>query len=226
MKKNYNSIFFLIFVSLLISISSIAQTKMIIRGTIISASDKQTLIGVSVVEKDKNNRILNNTISDIDGNYTLKVSGKGTIVSYSYVSYKTITKTVGNSDVINIALEDDTHNITEVTVTAKKTINTGFANIAERDLSYAVTKIDTKELEGLQVSSIDEALQGRMAGVDIVANSGEPGAGMSIRIRGTTSINNGSDPLIVVDGIPFDTSIGADFDFATADEQNYAQLLN
>lgn len=226
MKKNYNSIFFLIFVSLLISISSIAQTKMIIRGTIISATDKQPLTGVSVVEKDKNNRILNNTITDIDGNYTLKVNGKGSIISYSYVSFKTITKTVSNTDVINLALEDDTHSFSEVIVTAQKQVNTGIGNIPERDLSYAVSKIDTKELEGLQVSSIDEALQGRMAGVDIVANSGEPGAGMSIRIRGTTSINNGSDPLIVLDGIPFDTSIGADFDFATADEQNYAQLLN
>jgi len=226
MKKNYKSIFYLIFVSLLISLSAVAQTKMVIRGKVISASDKQSLIGVSIAERDKNNRILNSTIADLDGNYTLKVTGKGSVITYSYISYKTQKKTVGNSEVINIALEDESQNISEVTVTARKQVNTGIANIAERDMSYATSKIDTKELEGLQVSSIDEALQGRMAGVDIVANSGEPGAGMSIRIRGTTSINNGSDPLIVVDGIPFDTSIGSDFDFATADEQNYAQLLN
>ena len=227
MKNNYNSIFFLIFVSLLISLSTIAQTKMLIRGKVISASDKQPLIGVSIAEKDKNNRILYSTISDIDGNYSLQVSGKGSVISFSYVSYKPTTKTVdASTDVINVALEDGAKTIKEVTVTGRKQVNTGPANIAERDLSYAVSRIDTKELEGLQVSSIDEALQGRMAGVDIVSNSGEPGAGMSIRIRGTTSINNGSDPLIVVDGIPFDTSIGADFDFATADEQSYAQLLN
>jgi TonB-linked SusC/RagA family outer membrane protein len=225
MKNNYNSIFFLIFVSLLISLSTIAQTK-IVRGQVISSSDKQPLIGVSIAEKDKNNRILNYTTSDIDGNYSLKVSGKGSVITYSYVSYKTTTKRVDVNEVINVAMDDGSHSFKEVTVTARKQIDTGPISIAERDLSYAVSKVDTKELEGLQVTSIDEALQGRMAGVDIVSNSGEPGAGMSIRIRGTTSINNGSDPLIVVDGIPFDTSIGADFDFATADEDNYAQLLN
>ncbi len=64
-----------------------------------------------------------------------------------------------------------------------------------------------------------------MAGVDIVANSGDPGADMSIRIRGTSSINGSSEPLIVVDGIPFQTET-ANFDFANANEQQYAQLLN
>ncbi|MEI7501768.1 MAG: SusC/RagA family TonB-linked outer membrane protein [Paludibacter sp.] len=203
-----------------------AQTKMIIRGKVTAEIDKQPLIGVSIVEFDKNNRILNGTVSDIDGNYTLKVSGVGTTITYSYIGFLKTTKVVTSNLLINAALKDASHTIKDVTVTAKKQVNTGFANINERDLTYAVSKIDTKELEGLQVASIDEALQGRMAGVDIVANGGEPGAGMSIRIRGTTSINNGSDPLIVVDGIPFDTSIGSDFDFATANEENYAQLLN
>ncbi len=73
--------------------------------------------------------------------------------------------------------------------------------------------------------SIDQALQGRMAGVDIVSNSGDPGAGMSIRIRGTSSINGRSEPLIVVDGIPFQTET-SNFDFANANQQEYAQLLN
>ncbi|MDD4970042.1 MAG: SusC/RagA family TonB-linked outer membrane protein [Paludibacter sp.] len=226
MKKYSNKIFILVFVSLLSTVSILAQTKMIIHGKVTSVSDKQSLIGVSIVEYDKSNRILNGTITDIDGNYTLKVSGVGTTVTYSYIGYVKITKSVTSNPVINVALDDNSQTIQDITITAKKQVNTGFANINERDLTYAVSKIDTKELEGLQVASIDEALQGRMAGVDIVANGGEPGAGMSIRIRGTTSINNGSDPLIVVDGIPFDTSIGSDFDFATANEENYAQLLN
>jgi len=227
MKNNRNKIFLLVFVSLLMTVAAAAQSKIIIRGKVISTLDKQPLIGVSVAEYDKNNRILNGTITDLDGNYTLKISGGvGSTVTYSYIGYKKVSKKVGTATEMNIGLEDDTHSISEVSVTAKKQYNTGFANIAERDMTYAVSKIDSKDLEGLQVASIDEALQGRMSGVDIVANSGEPGAGMSIRIRGTTSINNGSDPLIVVDGIPFDTNIGSDFDFATADEENYAQLLN
>ncbi|HEY6913511.1 MAG TPA: SusC/RagA family TonB-linked outer membrane protein, partial [Paludibacter sp.] len=227
MKKNSNNIFFLVFVSLLMTISATAQTKMIVHGKVISGTDKQPLIGVSVAEYDKSNRILNGAVTDLDGNYTLKISGGvGTTITYSYIGYKKTTKTVGSSTVMDVVMEDASHTIKEVAVTAKKQVNTGFANISERDLTYAVSKIDSKDLEGLQVASIDEALQGRMSGVDIVANGGEPGAGMSIRIRGTTSINNGSDPLIVVDGIPFDTNIGSDFDFATADQENYAQLLN
>jgi len=75
-------------------------------------------------------------------------------------------------------------------------------------------------------ASIDQALQGRMAGVDITASSGDPGAGMSIRIRGTSSINAATNPLIVVDGMPYETSIPSDFNFGTADDQGYAQLLN
>ena len=227
MKKNSTIIFILVLVSLLISTTSMAQLKQNIHGKVTSSSDKEALIGVSVIEFDKDNRILNGTKTDLDGNYTLKISGgPNTKITYSYIGYQTVSKSPGNSTVINVQLEDGSKTIEGATVVAKKQTNTGFVNISDKDLTFAVQKIDTKELEGLQVTSIDEALQGRMSGVDIVANGGEPGAGMSIRIRGTTSINNGSDPLIVVDGIPFDTNIGSDFDFATADQENYAQLLN
>lgn len=226
MKINNNK-YLLTFLLLLMAFSGMAQSKIIIRGKVTSKGDRQPLIGVSVAEYDKNNRILNGTQTDLDGNYSLKVSGTaGNRITYTYIGFKSVNKTLSNAAVMDVAMEDASHTIKEVTITAKKQVNTGFAPIAERDLTFAVSKIDAKELEELQVASIDEALQGRMAGVDIVANGGEPGAGMSIRIRGTTSLNSGSDPLIVVDGIPYDTSIGSDFDFATADADNYAQLLN
>ncbi|MBP8904953.1 MAG: SusC/RagA family TonB-linked outer membrane protein, partial [Paludibacteraceae bacterium] len=225
MKQN-NRIFLLVIASLLITFTAAAQAK-IIHGQVTAKSDKLPIIGVSVAEYDASNRILNGTITDFDGNYTLRISGTATNrIVYSYVGYKTITRTAGNGGNVNIIMEDATQTIKEVNVTARRQVSTGNINIAERDLTFAMSKIETKELEGLQAASIDEALQGRMSGVDIVANSGEPGSGMSIRIRGTTSINSGSDPLIVVDGIPFETNIGSDFDFATADEENYAQLLN
>jgi TonB-linked SusC/RagA family outer membrane protein len=226
MKKN-NKTYIILFAALLMAFSGMAQTRINVRGTVTAKSDKLALIGVSVAEYDNNNRILNGTITDFDGNYTLKISGTpGNKISFSYVGYKPVSRAIGTSREIDIQMEDATQTIKEVSVTARRQMSTGIVNIAERDLTFAMSKIETKDLEGLQVASIDEALQGRMSGVDIVANSGEPGAGMSIRIRGTTSINNGSDPLIVVDGIPYDTNIGSDFDFATADEDNYAQLLN
>lgn len=203
------------------------QSNLVIHGKVTAKSDKYPLFGVSVAEYDANKRILNGTTTDFDGNYTLKVTGsKESQIVFSYIGYKKEIKTITGSTTINVEMEDLTQAIKEVSVVARKQTTTGVMNINERDLTYAMSKIETKDLDGLQVASIDEALQGRMAGVDIVANSGEPGAGMSIRIRGTTSINNGSDPLIVVDGIPYDTKIGSDFDFASADEDNYAQLLN
>lgn len=225
--KQYSTIFFIVIASLLISNQTKAQAKLIIHGNVTAKSDKLPIIGVSVAEYDASNRILNGTITDFDGNYTLRINGgQGSRIVYSYVGYRTVTRNPGNGGKIDVIMDDATQSIKEVDVVARKQVSTGNINIAERDLTFAMSKIETKDLEGLQVASIDEALQGRMSGVDIVANSGEPGSGMSIRIRGTTSINSGSDPLIVVDGIPFETNIGSDFDFATADEENYAQLLN
>jgi TonB-linked SusC/RagA family outer membrane protein len=228
MKIRINNPLLLLCVSLLFFVNVAAQQKQVLHGKVTSKSDKQPLIGVSVAEYDASNRILNGTTTDFDGNYSLKVAGSsGNKIVFTYIGYKAISRTITTGvAVIDVVMEDATQSIREVNVTARRQVNAGPVNIAERDLTFAISKVDTKDLEGLQVASIDEALQGRMAGVDIVANSGEPGAGMSIRIRGTTSINNGSDPLIVVDGIPFETNIGADFDFSTADDESYAQLLN
>jgi len=99
-------------------------------------------------------------------------------------------------------------------------------DIDERDISMAISRLSAEEIADLNVASVDEALQGRMAGVDIMANAGDPGSGMSIRIRGITSISGNNQPMIVVDGIPLETEVGADFDFATATEEEFSQLLN
>src|SRR5690606_39468569 len=98
--------------------------------------------------------------------------------------------------------------------------------IQERDITGAVSRVDAKELGELSATSIDQALQGRLPGVDFGTTSGDPGAGMSIRIRGTASINGSAEPLIVLDGMPYEVEIPDDFNFGSADEQGYAQLLN
>src|SRR5690606_708415 len=81
-------------------------------------------------------------------------------------------------------------------------------------------------LQDMQSSSIDEALQGRLPGVDIAANSGDPGSGMQIRIRGTSTLSGSAEPLIVVDGMPSETEVPGDSNFGSEDEDAYAQLLN
>ncbi|MDR3297382.1 MAG: TonB-dependent receptor plug domain-containing protein, partial [Prevotellaceae bacterium] len=207
--------------------SAHAQDKILLRGKVTEKGSNAPLVGASVTEKDKNNRILSGAMTDIHGSYSITVSNvKGNTLVFSYMGFKPVTLPIESSAVVNVGLEEQSVEMDEVVISAKKKVNIGSLNIDERDMTFAYSKLDTKEIEGLPVTSIDQALQGRLAGVDIVANSGQPGSGMSIRIRGTSSINNSADPLIVVNGIPYETTISSDFDFATADEESYSQLLN
>ena len=205
-----------------------AQDRILIRGKVVNKADKSdALIGVSVVEMDKDNRIIRGTTTDMNGNYSITVNNTpGQKLVFSYLGFVSETVPIGNTAAIDISMEEEAATIVEVEIVAQRKVTVGALNVDERDMANAYSRIDARDVEALPVSSIDQALQGRMAGVDIVASSGQPGAGMAIRIRGTTSINNQSDPLIVVNGIPYETSVSDDFDFATADEESYSQLLN
>ncbi|MDR3365861.1 MAG: SusC/RagA family TonB-linked outer membrane protein [Prevotellaceae bacterium] len=220
----------LVFVPLFAAVSAealYAQSKILIRGKVVDKGNGVALVGVSITEIDKDNRIIGGTQSDMNGSYSITVKNEGgNKLSFSYLGYKSQVIAIDNKAVINVSLEEATTDIDEVVISVQKQVKVGSLNIDERDMTYAYSKLETKEIDALPVTSIDQALQGRMAGVDIVANSGTPGSGMSIRIRGTASINNNSDPLIVVNGIPYETNISSDFDFATADEESYSQLLN
>jgi TonB-linked SusC/RagA family outer membrane protein len=209
----------------LAALPALAQNKILIRGKV---TEKGTpLVGVSVIEKDRDNRIVGGAQTDMNGSYSITVrNATGQTLTFSYVGFKSQTVAIESKAVINVQLEESSVDIDEVVVSAKKKVTIGSLNIDERDMTYAYSKLDTKDIDALPVTSIDQALQGRLAGVDIVANSGQPGSGMSIRIRGTASINNSADPLIVVNGIPYEANISSDFDFATADEETYSQLLN
>lgn len=202
-----------------------AQQKTLVRGKVISAADNQPLPMAHVFEIDRDGRILATAVSDIDGNYSLLVTNTASKLSCKYMGFKTKEMQIGARTVINILLDEEVIELGEAVITAKKTINAGMMNIAERDLTSSMVRLDTKDIAELSAASIDDAIQGRMAGVDVVASSGDPGAGMSIRIRGTTSINGSSEPLIVVDDVIFETTVG-DFDFANASEEEYSQLLN
>lgn len=212
---------------LAMSSTVLAQNKVLVRGRVVSKVEKQALALVNVLEMDANNRFISGAQSDLDGNFSININNTpGVQLVFTYVGFKRLVLPIGDQRQILVELEEESLELSEASVVAERLVNDGMLNIKERNMTVAYTKIETKDLEELQVASIDDALQGRIAGVDIVATSGEPGAGMSIRIRGTTSINASSDPLIVVDGIPYDTQIDADFDFATADEEEYAALLN
>jgi TonB-linked SusC/RagA family outer membrane protein len=201
-----------------------AQT--VLRGKITDKAGKP-IQGVSVSELDADNRIVKGAQSDVAGNYVLNnANGAKNRISVSFIGYKSITQKINGRTSINFTLEEQQGDLGEVVITARPTSSNGMMNIPEKNLTTAVAKINAKEMEEMQAPSIDQALQGRLSGVDITASSGDPGAAMNIRIRGVSSINSTGIPMIVLDGMPYETEIPSDFNFGTADEQGYAQLLN
>ncbi|MFB6319723.1 SusC/RagA family TonB-linked outer membrane protein [Saccharicrinis sp. FJH54] len=203
-----------------------AQDGFLIRGKITSTDEPNGVPGVTVVEIDANNRIRKGTISNFDGEYAIEVLDKSDRLQFSFIGYKQQTIDINDRNTINIVLEISAKELTGVDVIAEKRTDMGLMSIPDRDLGIPISKISTEEFENVQASTIDEAIQGRLAGVDIAANSGDPGAGMSIRIRGVSTLSADNKPMIVVDGVPLEINIDPNFNFATANEEGYSQMLN
>jgi len=227
MTKIYTYSTFILLCCLLLSSVTRAQQINYVKGKVIDKKDKQPIIGASVVLVDKDRRVVKGVSTDIDGNYSLPVADKTYRITVSYIGYKSTAPIAIDKATINFQLEASDNQMDEVQIVSRaKTDNGSGMSIDKRDQTSAIGTINAKELEDMQAASIDQALQGRLAGLDIAATSGDPGAPMQIRIRGTSSINGAVDPLIVVDGMPYDITIPSDFNFATSDENNYGQLLN
>jgi TonB-linked SusC/RagA family outer membrane protein len=220
--KNILIIFIVIFCAQNIYAKDVADNN--VRGKVFSESDGG-LIMVNVVEIDQNNRIVSSATTDASGNFSMKIKSKANKLKVSYIGYKTQILSISERKVFNIQLVDMT-NLTEITVQAQRTVNTGTMDIKKREVTMAMQTLSNKDFVGLSVSSVDDALQGQISGLDIVGNSGDAGSGSTMRIRGVTSINSGSAPLIVVNGIPFETPAANNFDFASANQENFADLLS
>lgn len=201
-----------------------AQSRVIITG-IVTSELNEPLIGVTIAEKDKNNRIVRGVVADFNGNYSIEVTSPENTLTFSYVGFKTEQIVPGNQRSINIKLKEDISELDAIVLIGRKKVYTGNFEIDKRRIATAIETIDLKDISETVSTGLVDQLQGRLSGVDIVASSGEPGAGMSIRIRGTSSLNASSEPLIVINGIPFETEIDALFDFGSADEQQYAALI-
>jgi len=208
------------------SVGQSTRTERVVRGTVTSATDGQTLPGTTVIEADDNKRIITATITDINGQYVLRIKNPANNIAFSFVGYITQGQKIGDQTLINVTLKEETQVIEGIVVTAEKKVSDGAFEIPLREVSTAVQTISAKEFEGIQVTSIDEAMQGRIAGLDIVANSGDLGSGATMTIRGTSSINANTQPLIVVNGIPYEIQIDPSFDFAAANQEQYANMLS
>ena len=199
------------------------QAGDIISGTVTDAFGPVMM--ANVIEIDAANRIVAAATTDMNGNFSFKLKNPKDKLKVSYVGYKTVILPF-NKTHYAIRMEDQT-TIKEVQVVAKRKAQGSGLQIPVKEISTARQSIDMKEFDGLSLTTVDEALQGRIAGLDIVANSGNLGSGTSMRLRGVSSINGSSEPLIVVDGNVWETGSGTkDFDFQSANDEKFAELLN
>ncbi len=204
MKKTWNqltkftyllllSTFFFLLQAATISVNAQSKT---VTGTIVDETD-YPLIGVSVAVKGTTT----GTITDIDGKYSISVSNANAAIQFSFIGYVAQTITVGNQNVIDVTMKEDTQTLDEVVVV-------GYGVQKKSHLTGSVSKLKGDGLDELPISRVDQALQGKIAGVSIENTTSEVGETPVIRIRGTGSISAGSEPLIVVDGFPMTGSGG------------------
>lgn len=216
--------YFILICCLAIASAVSAQGITSISGTV--SDSFGPVMGAAVVEQDGSNRNISATVTDMNGNFTLKIKNPKNKLKISFVGLKTQVLPI-NKRVYKIMLEENVVAIKDVTVTAKRIMETSGLAIPEREVSIAAQTIDAKEFEGLGLTSVDEALQGRISGLDIVANSGNLGSGTSMRLRGASTISTvcSTEPLIVVNGDVWNVD-QTDFDVNTANDEKFAQLLN
>lgn len=203
----------------------IAQTMMA-QGTVISGTVEDAMGPVmmaNVTERDGNNRIVNATQTDMMGNFSMKIANPKNKLVVSYVGSKTKTLTIGTQKTFKIKMEDDKTTLKEVTVKGRRT-NSGGLNIDKREISVSQQTMNMENIEGMAFTSADEALQGEIAGLDIVNNSGNLGAGTTMRLRGVSTLSGSAEPLIVVDDKIFEYDT-ADFDPENMDEEKFSSML-
>ncbi|MFA9388982.1 MAG: SusC/RagA family TonB-linked outer membrane protein [Prolixibacteraceae bacterium] len=223
MKKNIFLTGFLLFI-LFFSSNVYAQTSVILKGTVIDKDTKEALAFVNVVEIDKNGRFVSGITTDLNGNYVIKVKDSNNSIQVSFIGYKKSTFNIDGRTSIDIELESESQSLGEVNVTAEVMGNDGMTKV--RDRGTAVARMEFKDMESMATTTVEEMMQGRLGNVDITAVSGDPGAGINIRIRGTSTLNARNNPLIVINGIPYDAEFDENFDLASADIEKFGSLID
>lgn len=194
MKRHHSSVYVrhglvLFFFTLLSTLTSWGQIT--VKGTVLDET-QVPIPGATVVVKGETT---NGTITDFDGNFTITVKDQSTVLVISFIGYATQEITVGTQTVLNVVLKEDAQLLEEV-------VAIGYATVKKSDLTGSVEKVDMDEMNKTTVSSFDQALGGRVAGVQVVSGSGQPGEEANIVIRGSNTISDTADgnPLYVIDG--------------------------
>lgn len=161
----------------------------------ITSDEGDPLIGATILAKGTSV----GTTTDIDGNYSLSVPQEVTMLVISYTGYRSIEKPIGATNVMDVTLEPEISQLSEVVVV-------GYGTQIKSTLSGNIAKVDGEEIQGLPVSSVEQALQGKTAGVFIESVNGKPGGAVRMRVRGSSSLTASNQPLFIVDGIPLTTA--------------------
>ncbi|MCE4566609.1 TonB-dependent receptor [Maribellus sp. CM-23] len=166
--------------------------KRVITGKV-SDENGESLPGASVVVKGTTLGVT----TDMDGNYSLEIPNNAEILVFSFVGMKSQELAIGNQTQVNASMKADMVGLEEV-------VAIGYGVQNKRDVTTSIASVKAEDLQDLSVSGFDQALAGKMAGVQVLQTTGEPGAALTIKVRGTGSITAGNDPLYVIDGIPAD----------------------
>ncbi len=161
----------------------------------VTATTGEGLPGVSIVVQGTTN----GTITDLDGNYTIDGLGESSVLVFSYIGYLTQQFTVGSQTTIDVILEEDLMELDEIVVI-------GYGTQKKSDLTGAVSSLQEGDFNKVSAATPEQLIQGRIAGVQITSNNGEPGSGAQIRVRGASTIRSGQQPLYVIDGVPLDNT--------------------
>ena len=188
----------LLFLLVFLMTTGILFAQTALEGTVVDNKTGETLVGVSVSIKGTTQGI----ITDINGNYRLvsELLNPSAVIVFSYIGYTPVEEVLGSRTRIDLKLSQEDIMINEMVVV-------GYGSIKKRNVLGAVSKVDGNELNKLPVTDVAQSLQGRVAGVQVTQNTGAPGEGVSVRIRGIGSINSSNDPLYIVDGIPISDAL-------------------
>ena len=179
-------------VLLFMSISMFAQQHSV-KGTVVDQNG-QPIIGMTVMEQGTQN----GTTTDIDGNYRITVSSGGAVLEFTALGYSTVVEQVNNRAVIDVESAEEAMVLDAV-------VAIGYGSVRKKDLTTAVSTVSTEDMKLRPVTEASGFIQGKVAGVTVQQTSGQPGSGMTIRVRGASSIASSNDPLYVVDGVPVGT---------------------
>ena len=180
---------FVLCMALIMSFQLMAQQRRV-SGTIVDSRDQSAMIGANIMEKGTSN----GTVTDIDGRFSLDLNTSSPVLVISSIGYQTLEVVVGNRNTLNLEMNEDTELLDEVVVV-------GYGTMRKSDISGASVTVGEDAIKGSVITNLDQALQGRAAGVTSVMTSGAPGSSVSIRVRGQSTINANAEPLYVIDGV-------------------------